>query len=131
MIVLDIMLPKLNGYQVIEQLHRSEVWTPVLMLTAKDGEYDLADAFELGADDYLTGPFSCIILVARLRALILQAVAHPVRRITPPHGAAGNPFGCRRFPRSHCRLWHRVNGPDKSAVRWPKTPMVRTHGVGR
>jgi two-component system OmpR family response regulator len=69
-IVLDIMLPKLNGYRVLEQLRARRVWTPVLMLTAKDGEYDQADAFELGADDYLTKPFSFPILVARLRALI-------------------------------------------------------------
>ncbi len=69
-IVLDIMLPKLNGYQVVEQLRQRQVWTPVLMLTAKDGEYDLADAFDLGADDYLTKPFSFVVLVARLRALI-------------------------------------------------------------
>jgi DNA-binding response OmpR family regulator len=69
-VVLDIMLPGLNGYKVVEQLRSRGVWTPVLMLTAKDGEYDQADAFDLGADDYLTKPFSFIVLVARLRALI-------------------------------------------------------------
>ena len=69
-IVLDIMLPGLNGYKVCEQLRAAGVWTPVLMLTAKDGEYDETDAFDLGADDYLTKPFSFIVLVARLRALI-------------------------------------------------------------
>ena len=69
-IVLDIMLPKLNGYKVLEQLRGRGVWTPVLMLTAKDGEYDQADAFDLGADDYLTKPFSFVVLIARLRALI-------------------------------------------------------------
>ena len=69
-IVLDIMLPRLNGYRVLEELRRRNVWTPVLMLTAKDGEYDQTDAFDLGADDYLTKPFSFIVLVARLRALI-------------------------------------------------------------
>ncbi|TCC51381.1 response regulator transcription factor [Kribbella capetownensis] len=69
-IVLDIMLPKLNGYKVLEELRSRNVWTPVLMLTAKDGEYDQTDAFDLGADDYLTKPFSFLILVARLRALI-------------------------------------------------------------
>jgi two-component system OmpR family response regulator len=69
-IVLDIMLPGLNGYEVLRQLRAREVWTPVLMLTAKDGEYDQTDAFDLGADDYLTKPFSFIVLVARLRALL-------------------------------------------------------------
>jgi DNA-binding response OmpR family regulator len=69
-IVLDLMLPRLNGYRVLEQLRDRGVWTPVLMLTAKDGEYDQADAFDLGADDYLTKPFSFIVLIARLRALI-------------------------------------------------------------
>ncbi|MGB8383505.1 MAG: response regulator transcription factor [Dermatophilaceae bacterium] len=69
-IVLDIMLPKLNGYRVLEQLRDRRVWTPVLMLTAKDGVYDQTDAFDLGADDYLTKPFSFVVLVARLRALI-------------------------------------------------------------
>jgi DNA-binding response OmpR family regulator len=69
-IVLDIMLPEKNGYQVLEQLRERKRWTPVLMLTAKDGEYDQTDAFELGADDYLTKPFSFAVLVARLHALI-------------------------------------------------------------
>jgi len=68
-IVLDIMLPKLNGYDVLRKMREHGVWTPVLMLTAKDGEYDQTDAFDLGADDYLTKPFSFIVLVARLRAL--------------------------------------------------------------
>ena len=68
--ILDIMLPRLNGYQVVRELREREVWIPVLMLTAKDGEYDQTDAFDLGADDYLTKPFSFPILVARLRALI-------------------------------------------------------------
>jgi two-component system, OmpR family, response regulator len=69
-LVLDIMLPGMNGYKVCEKLRAGGVWTPVLMLTAKDGEYDQTDAFDLGADDYLTKPFSFIVLVARLRALI-------------------------------------------------------------
>jgi DNA-binding response OmpR family regulator len=68
--VLDIMLPKVNGYQVVERLRASGNWTPILMLTAKDGDYDQTDAFDLGADDYLTKPFSFIVLTARLRALI-------------------------------------------------------------
>jgi DNA-binding response OmpR family regulator len=69
-IVLDIMLPRLNGYDVLKELRHRKVWTPVLMLTAKDGEYDQTDAFDLGADDYLTKPFSFLILMARLRALV-------------------------------------------------------------
>ncbi|MFW5415273.1 response regulator transcription factor [Nocardiopsis sp. CNT-189] len=68
-VVLDIMLPGMNGYKVLEGMREREVWTPVLMLTAKDGEYDEADAFDLGADDYLTKPFSFVVLAARLRAL--------------------------------------------------------------
>lgn len=69
-VVLDIMLPVMHGYDVLRRLRERQVWTPVLMLTAKDGELDQTDAFELGADDYLTKPFSFPILVARLRALI-------------------------------------------------------------
>jgi two-component system OmpR family response regulator len=69
-IVLDIMLPGLSGYEVLRQMRDKDVWTPVLMLTAKDGDYDQTDAFDLGADDYLTKPFSFIVLVARLRALV-------------------------------------------------------------
>ncbi|MET8244396.1 response regulator transcription factor [Streptomyces sp. NPDC005202] len=69
-IVLDIMLPGLSGYEVLKRLRAAEVWTPVLMLTAKDGEYDEADALDLGGDDYLTKPFSYVVLVAHLRALL-------------------------------------------------------------
>ena len=69
-IVLDIMLPRRNGYDIVAELRKREVWTPVIMLSAKDGEYDVADALDLGADDYLTKPFSFVVLVARLRALV-------------------------------------------------------------
>jgi DNA-binding response OmpR family regulator len=68
-IVLDIMLPKLNGFQVCSKLRESGIWTPILMLTAKDGEHDIAEALDTGADDYLTKPFSLVELGARLRAL--------------------------------------------------------------
>jgi two-component system OmpR family response regulator len=74
-IVLDIMLPGLQGYRVLEELRAAQVRTPILMLTAKDGEYDEADAFDLGVDDYLTKPFSFVVLVARLRALVRRAAA--------------------------------------------------------
>lgn len=69
-IILDIMMPGLSGYEVLRRMRTAEVWTPVLMLTAKDGDYDQADAFDLGADDYLTKPFSFVVLLARLRALV-------------------------------------------------------------
>jgi two-component system, OmpR family, response regulator len=69
-VVLDIMLPGHSGYEVLRRMRAQDVWTPVLMLTAKDGEYDQTDAFDLGADDYLTKPFSFRVLVARLRALV-------------------------------------------------------------
>jgi len=69
-IVLDIMLPGLNGYQLCGQLRAEEVWTPILMLTAKDGEWDEIEALDTGADDFLTKPFSSAVLVARLRALM-------------------------------------------------------------
>ena len=74
-VVLDLMLPKLNGYKVVERLRQRGVWTPILMLTAKDGEYDQADALDLGADDYLTKPFSFVVLVARIRALLRRIVS--------------------------------------------------------
>jgi DNA-binding response OmpR family regulator len=69
-ILLDLMLPLMNGYEVLRALRERKVWTPVLMLTAKDGEQDQTHAFDLGADDYLTKPFSFPVLVARVRALI-------------------------------------------------------------
>ncbi len=68
-IVLDIMLPVLNGYRVCAQLRQQGIWTPILMLTAKDGELDEAEALDTGADDFLTKPFSFVVLLARLRAL--------------------------------------------------------------
>ena len=68
-VVLDIMLPGLNGYDVLKHLRARKVWSPVLMLSAKDGEFDQTDAFELGADDYVTKPFSTPVLLARLQAL--------------------------------------------------------------
>jgi len=68
-IILDIMLPKKNGFQICKELREAEVWTPVLMLTAKEGDYDEAEALDTGADDFLRKPFSFVVLLARLRAL--------------------------------------------------------------
>ena len=69
-IVLDVMLPGLNGYKVCAELRAKQIWTPVLMLTAKDGELDEAEALDTGADDFLSKPFSYVVLVAHLRALM-------------------------------------------------------------
>jgi DNA-binding response OmpR family regulator len=69
-IVLDIMLPKVNGFEVCAQLRRANNWTPVLMLTGKTGELDEAEALDTGADDYLTKPFSYVVLLAHIRALL-------------------------------------------------------------
>jgi DNA-binding response OmpR family regulator len=73
-VVLDIMLPGMSGYRVCQELRAAENWVPVLVLSAKDGEYDQADALDLGADDYLTKPFSYVVLAARLRALLRRGV---------------------------------------------------------
>jgi two-component system OmpR family response regulator len=72
-IVLDIMLPGMNGFKVCENLREAGNWTPILMLTAKDGEFDQAEALDTGADDYLTKPFSLVVLLARLRALLRRS----------------------------------------------------------
>jgi len=77
-IVLDLMLPGMNGFQVCRRLREAEVWTPILILTAKDGELDETEALDTGADDFLTKPFSHLVLVARLRALLRRgAPARP------------------------------------------------------
>ncbi|MBC8992939.1 MULTISPECIES: response regulator transcription factor [Micromonospora] len=68
--ILDVMLPGLSGYEVVRRLRAEQRWLPVLMLSAKDGEYDQADGLDCGADDYLTKPFSYVVLLARLRALL-------------------------------------------------------------
>jgi two-component system, OmpR family, response regulator len=69
-IILDIMLPGMNGYAICAKLRASGVTTPILMLTAKDGEYDEAEALDTGADDFLRKPFSAVVLVARVQALL-------------------------------------------------------------
>ncbi len=83
-IVLDIMLPGINGYKVCATLREERIWVPVLMLTAKDGELDEAEALDTGADDYLTKPFSYLVLVARLRALVRRGAGE--RPVMPEAG---------------------------------------------
>jgi DNA-binding response OmpR family regulator len=70
LVVLDIMLPGMNGYRVCAALRAAGHDVPILMLTAKDGEYDEAEGLDTGADDYLTKPFSYVVLVARVKALL-------------------------------------------------------------
>jgi DNA-binding response OmpR family regulator len=69
-IVLDLMLPGINGYRICHTLRAESIWTPILILTAKDGEWDEVEGLDTGADDYMTKPFSHAVLVARLRALL-------------------------------------------------------------
>lgn len=95
-IVLDIMLPGLNGYALCAKLREQGNWTPVLMLTAKDGEFDEAEGLDTGADDFLSKPFSFIVLVARLRALLRRG-----RGPRPCVLAAGD---LRLDPATH-RVW--------------------------
>jgi DNA-binding response OmpR family regulator len=74
-IVLDVMLPGLSGYEVVRRLRAEDNWVPVLMLSAKDGPHDQADGLDFGADDYLTKPFSFVVLLARIRALLRRGQA--------------------------------------------------------
>lgn len=85
LIILDIMLPGRNGFLVCSDLRSANDWTPVLMLTAKDGDLDEAEALDTGADDYLTKPFSFPVLIARIRALVRRSTG-----ATMPPVQAGN-----------------------------------------
>ena len=76
-IVLDLLLPGMNGFEVCRTLREEGVGTPILMLTAKRGEYDEAEALDTGADDFLSKPFSFVVLVARLRALARRGASRP------------------------------------------------------
>ena len=72
-IVLDIMLPGINGLKICRTLRDKRIWTPILMLTAKDGELDEMEALDTGADDFLSKPFSYPVLLARIRALLRRS----------------------------------------------------------
>jgi DNA-binding response OmpR family regulator len=82
LIVLDLMLPGRNGFQVCADLRARDNWTPILMLTAKHGDLDQAEALDTGADDYLSKPFSFAVLVARIRALVRRAAGRPPAPVT-------------------------------------------------
>ena len=116
-IVLDIMLPGRNGFIVCRDLRTAGVWTPILMLTAKDGDLDEAEALDTGADDYLVKPFSFPVLVA----------AHPCAAAA--HGGCGAPAGDRRG-----RPAARLDGPSGVVVgycRRAQPPGVRRPRVSR
>ncbi len=120
-VVLDLMLPGLSGYKVCERLRAERNWVPVLILSAKDGEYDQADGLDLGADDYLTKPFSYVVLAARLRALLRRGA-----RPRPAVLAAGDLFldpasravrrgevGIELTPREFALLEYLIRRPDQ------------------
>ncbi len=95
-IILDIMLPGISGYDLCARLRAAGDWTPILMLTAKDGERDEAQALDTGGDDFLTKPFSFVVLLARVRALLRRG-----RRERPALLEAGD---LRVDPAAH-RCW--------------------------
>jgi len=101
-ILLDIMLPGMNGFEVCASLRKEENWTPILMLTAKEGELDQAEALDLGADDYLTKPFSFVVLLAHLRALIRRGA--PARPVVLEVGDLRFDPGSRRASRGETEL---------------------------
>jgi DNA-binding response OmpR family regulator len=80
-VVLDVMLPKMNGFELAKRLRQERIATPVLMLTAKDSVPDVVRGLDAGADDYLTKPFTFNELLARLRALQRRATARPQNRL--------------------------------------------------
>ena len=103
-IVLDIMLPGMNGYKICSSLREGGNWTPIIMLTAKDGELDEAEALDTGADDFLSKPFSYIVLVARIRALLRRG-----GRERPPVLEVGD---LRLDPAAH-RAWRGDTGSTR------------------
>ena len=101
-IVLDVLLPGIHGYKVCRSLRDEGIWTPILILTAKDGEYDEAEALDTGADDFLSKPFSFVVLLARLRALIRRGA--PPRPTTLTCGSLELDPGTRRAKRADAEL---------------------------
>ena len=120
-VVLDVMLPGMSGYNVVRTLRTEANWVPVLMLSAKDGEYDQADGLDYGADDYLTKPFSYVVLLARLRALVRRnPAARPAiltaRDLTLDPAThevelAGTPVALS--PREYALLEYFLRNPDR------------------
>ena len=120
-IILDVMMPKLSGYDLAKRLRSERVQTPILMLTAKDSVPDIIHGLDLGADDYMTKPFSFTELVARLRAVKRRAVAahDPQLRVVRP-----DPESCQQgsVSRGRTRLVdaHRIQSPGAADVSFGK-----------
>ncbi len=74
LLILDLLLPGKNGFEMCRELREAGIWTPILILTAKDGEFDQTEALDTGADAYLTKPFSFPVLVSHARALLRRSV---------------------------------------------------------
>jgi DNA-binding response OmpR family regulator len=81
LIILDILLPSANGYRVCSELRKEAVQAPILMLTAKSGDWDQAECLDAGADDYLTKPVSMTVILAHVRALLRRARLFDSRRL--------------------------------------------------
>jgi len=120
-VLLDVMLPRMSGYDVVRRLRTDGNWVPVMMVSAKDAPHDQADGLDCGADDYLTKPFSYVVLLARLRALLrrprvsrppvlsvadvtLDPATHEVR-------LAGEPVSLT--PREFALLEYLLGNPDR------------------
>ena len=120
-VLLDVMLPRLSGYDVVRSLRAEENWVPVMMISAKDGAHDQADGLDWGADDYLVKPFSFVVLLARLRALLRRhreprppVLAHGDLRLDPASHEVtlgGEPVGLT--PREYALLEYLLRHPDR------------------
>ena len=95
-IILDLMIPELDGFEVVRRLRRDLNETPILILTARDAIADTAKALDLGADDYLTKPFSFVELLARLRALVRRG-PRPRSPVMKVADLVLDPAACRVF----------------------------------
>ena len=121
------MLPGLNGFVVARRLREAGRDVPILMLTAKDGDLDQAEALDTGADDFLAKPFSYPVLLARLRALIRRSSSRPSSVVDdrrPAHRRAGAPLLARRRR-------DRADRPRGRAARVPRPPRRRRRHQGR
>ncbi|SFK58265.1 response regulator transcription factor [Geodermatophilus ruber] len=111
-VVLDVMLPGVDGFEVLRRLREEAVWTPVLMLTARDGVPDRVRGLDAGADDYLVKPFALSELISRVRAVIR-------RRSAPPAALRCGPLELDPTARTVAVAGTRVElSPREFAVLW-------------